>query len=161
MLELKVRVININSSVHHEILDKCLVLKEYSLFIDIIRKYQNKGEPDAYAKAIKECIRNGILAEYLTRKGSELKNMLIGEYDYDLDIEVQREEAMEDGLQMGEKLGTLKAVIQLLRNGYNASETARLLAENPDTVRHIYETAHKYAPDYDVNKICADLMNTI
>ena len=32
MLELKVRVININSAAHHEILEKCQVLNEYSMF---------------------------------------------------------------------------------------------------------------------------------
>ena len=35
MLELKVRVININSASHHEILEKCQVLNEYSMFISV------------------------------------------------------------------------------------------------------------------------------
>lgn len=35
MLELKVRVININSAAHHEILEKCQVLNEYSMFISV------------------------------------------------------------------------------------------------------------------------------
>ena len=56
---------------------------------------------DAYKKAIEECIEKGILADYLKRKGSEVVNMLIAEYDYDLDIEVQREEAYESGLEDG------------------------------------------------------------
>lgn len=43
MLELKARVININPSAKHEILDKCDVLKEYGLFIDTVRKYQDAG----------------------------------------------------------------------------------------------------------------------
>ncbi len=82
MLELKVRVININSAANHEILEKCQVLKEYSLFIDTIRKYQTVGMEDPYEHAIKECIEKGILSEYLERKGSEVRNMLVAEYDY-------------------------------------------------------------------------------
>lgn len=105
MLELKVRVININSAANHEILEKCQVLKEYSLFIDTICKYQTLGTEDPYEHAINECIEKGILAEYLERKGSEVRNMLVAEYDYNLDIEVQREEAMEDGIQIGEERG--------------------------------------------------------
>ncbi|EKC49417.1 hypothetical protein OBE_14649, partial [human gut metagenome] len=31
------------------------------------------------------------------RKGSEVVNMLLDEYDYETDIEVQREEAREEG----------------------------------------------------------------
>jgi uncharacterized membrane protein YfhO len=47
-------------------------------------------------RAIKECIRKGILKEYLLRKSSEVVNMLMAEYDYATDIEVQREEAAEE-----------------------------------------------------------------
>ena len=116
MLELKVRVININSAAHHEILEKCQVLKEYSLFIDTIRKYQTLGTEEPYEHAIKECIEKGILAEYLERKGSEVVNMLVAEYDYNLDIEVQREEAMEDGIQIGEVANAVVTVKNLIRD---------------------------------------------
>ena len=34
--------------------------------------------------------------------------MLIAEYDYDLDIEVQREEAYESGLEDGKEIGEVK-----------------------------------------------------
>ena len=89
-LELKVKVININTDKAHSILEKCRVLKEYSLFIDTVRKYEK--EEDSIKKAIRECIANGILADYLKRKGSEVTNMLIAEYDYEEDMRVNREE---------------------------------------------------------------------
>lgn len=101
-LELEVKMININPSEHHEILDKCQVLKEYGQFMDTIHFFQKQGESEAYKCAIESCIQRGILADYLRRKGSEVMNMLIAEYDYDLDIEVQREEAYEDGKTDGE-----------------------------------------------------------
>ena len=37
-LELKVKVINIRPEEHHEILEKCQVLKEYSQFMEIVQK---------------------------------------------------------------------------------------------------------------------------
>lgn len=40
--ELVVTVININSVKSHTILNKCRILKEYSLFIDMVRKYEKK-----------------------------------------------------------------------------------------------------------------------
>ena len=49
-LELMVKVININSNKAHSILDKCEVLKEYSLFIDTVRKYSK--EEDSIKKAV-------------------------------------------------------------------------------------------------------------
>ena len=99
-LELKVKVINIRPEEHHEILEKCQVLKEYSQFMEIVQNYQISGEEEPYKKAIKECIEKGILADYLMRKGSEVVNMLLDEYDYETDIEVQREEAREEGRKM-------------------------------------------------------------
>ncbi len=94
-VELKVTAININSDKAHRILEKCPVLKEYSLFIDTVRKY---GEDEgALKKAINECIEKGILAEYLKRKGSEVRNMLIAEYSYEKDIEVKQREAWQEG----------------------------------------------------------------
>lgn len=101
-LELKVRVININPEQHHEVLEKCQILKEYSLFIDTIRKHQDANESEPYKKAIEECIENNILANYLRKKGSEVVNMLMSEYNYEQDIEVQREEAYEEGIIKGE-----------------------------------------------------------
>ena len=56
--------------------------------MEIVQNYQISGEEEPYKKAIKECIEKGILADYLMRKGSEVVNMLLDEYDYETDIEV-------------------------------------------------------------------------
>ncbi len=50
-------------------------------------------EEDAIKRAINECIEKGVLADYLRRKGSEVRNMLIAEYSYEKDIQVKQEEA--------------------------------------------------------------------
>jgi hypothetical protein len=93
-LELTVRVININPEKNHEILKKCKILREYSQFVEATRKYGT--DKNKLQKAVKECIRKNILADYLQRKSSEVVNMLMEEYDYATDIEVQREEAAEE-----------------------------------------------------------------
>ena len=123
MLDLKVKMININLDQHHEILEKCPVLGEYSQFVEVVRIHQRIGEENALQNAVDECIDRGILSEYLRKKGSEALNMLIAEYDYDMDIKVQREEAKEEGIEQGRKvgkaegikLGTANAVIELLK----------------------------------------------
>lgn len=100
-LELKVKVININSDKAHSILTKCSVLREYSLFIDTVRKYSN--EKGSVKKAVNECIKKGILADYLARKGSEVMNMLIAEYSYEEDMLVKQEEAREEVWHIAQK----------------------------------------------------------
>ena len=77
MLKLKVKVININPAQKHEVLEKCPVLRDYSIFIDTIRKYQEQRVDNVYEKAIHECIDKGILADYLRVHGSEVVNMLM------------------------------------------------------------------------------------
>ena len=91
------------------------------------------GEQEYFRKAIDECIKRGILKEYLERKGSEVLNMLIAEYDYDLDIEVQREEAYEDGMK--EKL--VELIRKKVKKGKNILEIAQELEETPEEVEKI------------------------
>ena len=149
-LELKVKVINIRPEEHHEILEKCQVLKEYSQFMEIVQNYQISGEEEPYKKAIKECIEKGILADYLMRKGSEVVNMLLDEYDYETDIEVQREEAREEGRKQGEeegrKQGTLQktcALIQKkLEKGKTISEIADDLEDTEENIVHLIKEFH-------------------
>ena len=133
------------------------ILKEYGQFIDTIRKYQDEGDEDAYEHAIKECIRQGILADYLTKRGSEVVNMLVAEYDYEMDIEVQREEAFEEGERLGRDKGELLKLIELvvrkLRKGDTAEQTAELLEEPLEVIQKIYEASGEFAPEYDVQSI--------
>ena len=141
-LELKVKVINIRPEEHHEILEKCQVLKEYSQFMEIVQNYQISGEEEPYKKAIKECIEKGILADYLMRKGSEVVNMLLDEYDYETDIEVQREEAREEGRKQGEeegrKQGTLQKTCALIRKKLEKGKTISEIADDlEDTEENI------------------------
>lgn len=108
-VELKVKVININSEKAHELLEKCGILNEYSQFIDTVRKHE--GEEGAIKKAIRECIEKGILADYLKRKGSEVENMLIAEYSYEEDMQVKQEEARQEGRQEGRREGRQEGML--------------------------------------------------
>ena len=152
-LKLKVKVINIRQEEHHEILEKCQVLKEYSQFMEIVQNYQISGEEEPYKKAIKECIEKGILADYLMRKGSEVVNMLLDEYDYETDIEVQREEAREEGRKMGREEGReekrkefLQKICSLiqkkLEKGKTISEIADDLENTEENIAHLIEQFH-------------------
>ena len=100
-LELTVKVININTYAGSKLLEKCKVLNEYSQFVEAVRNFRKEGDTDYMKKAIQYCIDNHILEEYLSRKGSEVMNFLCAEYDYEMDMQVKREEAYEDGIKIG------------------------------------------------------------
>ena len=100
-LELVVSVTNINYNKGSKILHTCKLLKEYTLFVEAIRRHTKLDSENGFKNAIKECIQNDILREYLQRKSREVMNMLIAEYDYDIDIAVQRKEEREIALKEG------------------------------------------------------------
>lgn len=143
--ELVVTVININSVKSHTILNKCRILKEYSLFIDMVRKYEK--EENGTKKAIEECIQNGILAEYLKRKGSEVRNMLIAEYDYETDIRVKQEEAKLEGIQEGIQEERKQMIINALETTKSIRQTALILRLDEQEVRKIAEEKGLFAND--------------
>ncbi|EMB20007.1 Rpn family recombination-promoting nuclease/putative transposase [Treponema denticola] len=114
-LDLIVNIININNNKKHKILSQCKTLKEYSLFVEIVQKNIEIDKENGFKNAIKECMQNNILKEYLQRKSREVMNMLMAEYDYDTDIAVQRAEEREiafaEGIEQN-KLQTAKLMKQ-------------------------------------------------
>ena len=120
-LELVVSVTNINYNKGSKIVHTCKPLKEYTLFVDAVRKHLKLDGENGFKNAIKECIQNDILREYLLRKSKKVMNMLIAEYDYDVDIAVQREEALQEGEAKGFSEGISEGSYQ------KALETAKLM----------------------------------
>jgi len=121
-LELIVSVTNINYNKDNEILHTCKPLKEYTLFVDAVRRHTKLDSENGFRNAIKECIQNDILREYLQRKSKEVMNMLIAEYDYDVDIAVQREEEREIALQEGSYQKALETAKLMRTHNYPIAE---------------------------------------
>ena len=98
-LELYVKVININYEENHAILQQCQYLKEYSYFISIVRTYLKKGFElnKAIIKAVKICINENIMKEFLEKNSSEVINMLFTEFDMDTAIKIWKEEGKDEG----------------------------------------------------------------
>jgi len=111
-LELVVKVININYNKNNELLEACKPLQEYTLFVETVRRHIKLDRENGFKNAIKECIQNDILRDYLERKSREVMNMLIAEYDYDTDIAVQREEERETAYAEGEAKGAYQTKLE-------------------------------------------------
>ena len=74
-------------------------------------------------------MKAGILTEYLKKKGSEVVNMLIAEYDSDLDVEVQREEAYAAGRQEGQQEGQQEKLKELVKRKLEKGKSIDVIAE--------------------------------
>ena len=107
------------------ILKRCEALKEYSEFIEQVRYNIDSEVPEPFTTAIKEAIKKGFLSDYLNRKSTEVQNMLLAEYDYDTDIAVQRKEAFDDGIAVGEKIGEERGISLGVQQ--NRLETAKIM----------------------------------
>ncbi len=103
-LELRVLQLNINEGYNDEIKDCCETLKEYMIYVDRVRRYtyiQKMTLNDAVARAVDECIKEGILADFLRENREEVVGMCVEEWNQELFEEVRAEEAFEDGYEAG------------------------------------------------------------
>ena len=103
MLELKVIVYNINYAPDVEILQKCETLRGYSMFVAKVRELQAGGETldEAIKGAIRYCIENDILADYMRKYGKDVYEMWDFEYDEELALEAARDDGREEGRNEG------------------------------------------------------------
>ena len=96
-LELKVNVFNINQGHNEELLKKCQVLNEYSLFVHTVENHIKK-ETDidtAVKKGVQYCIDTGILKDFLKKNRDRVISMLISNYtsyDYERDMQTEIED---------------------------------------------------------------------
>ena len=79
--------------------------------------------PDAVERAIDECIREGVLREFLSKLRAEAKEMSIFEYDQEKHMRMEREDAWEDGHAAGIEEGRIAGIEEGMR------KTARNLSE--------------------------------
>ena len=117
-LELTVKVININYEENHSIVQQCQYLKEYSYFISVVRTYLKKGFTlnEAIINAVKTCVNENVMKEFLEKNASEVLNMLFTEFDMDTAIETRKEEGRKEGIKEGFTKGEIKKQMEIAKN---------------------------------------------
>lgn len=146
-LELIVTVYNINPGMNEELLEACHLLKEYMLFTTKIRENQKTMELKvAVNKAVDDCIREGILAEFLKAQRAEVIAMSIFEYDQEKHMQLVKEENWEDGHAEGLKEGLKEGQdrMLLLLDYMEKNNEMHLVSKLQDTVflAQMYEKYH-------------------
>ena len=132
-------------------------MEQYSEFVDLVRYSISAGVEDPFKAAIEAAIGSGVLSDYLERKATEVRNMILTEYDYDTDIAVQREEAYEEGLNKGFSQGIAQGITQGITQGaeQKAIETAKKMLEKNILKQTISECTG--LPLEEVEKLAAEL----
>ena len=98
-MELKAVMLNINKGHNRKLMETCKTLQDYAEYTLRVRTYATEMSLDeAVERAITECTREGILAEFLKKNRAEAKKVSIYEYDEERHMRQTREEGMEDGI---------------------------------------------------------------
>ena len=141
-LELEATMLNINGTHNQKLKDACRTLKEYEVYTDKIRRYtEEMSLEDAVERAIRECIEEDVLKEFLEKHRAEAKAMSIFEYDQEKHIRMEREEAWEDGRREGEEKALLlaKQIFKLAQAGKSSKEIAEICGISEEKVTQILE----------------------
>ena len=95
-------MLNINPGYNEDLKKEYKTLNDYSLYTARVRLYAETTRlEDAVNQAINECIREGILAKFLSKNRAEAMKMSIYEYDEEKHMRQTREEGYEDGYDDG------------------------------------------------------------
>ena len=119
-LELIVTMYNINFGQNEKLLNTCQTLKEYAQYVSKVREYAEKMPfAEAVETAVDDCIRNGILADFLLKNRAEAIEMSIFEYDEEKHLKNEREYAYKEGEIIGEQRGRNEGIRILIRTCLN------------------------------------------
>ncbi len=138
-LEILVKVININIGANNSILKHCKTLEEYSTLVELVRESKQENPDSSLEETLTKAIKNGILSEYLQRKSSEVRNMLIAEYSYETDIEVQREEAFEEGERIGAEQNKIQTAKNMITMGLSLEQISQATDLSFEKVQQLAE----------------------
>ena len=129
-LELKVLMLNVNEGHNKDLMEQCQTLKEYAIYVARVRKYASElNLNDAVERAITECIKEGILVEFLRKNRSEVKMVSILEYDKEWEEKKLRKAEYEAGKSDGIEIGRDKAIAEIICNMIKSGFTIEKIIE--------------------------------
>ena len=114
-LELIVTAYNINREVDAPLLGKCPYLRDYSTLVGEVKAGLAEGLPlrSAIIRAVKFCLDNGVMGNYLVEHSEEVFDMLALEWNMDDALQAR----FEDGCEHGRLQERESVAIKLIRRG--------------------------------------------
>lgn len=127
-LEAEIIVYNINKGINPEIEARSPTLSGYAELIAKARNNEAAGldKDTAVKQAVSFCIEHGILAGFLEEHGSEVKNMLLTEWNWDDALQVRWQEGIEKGREKGRE-EERNWIMSLLAQGKSADELKQII----------------------------------
>lgn len=137
-LELKVITLNINEGHNQKLMEQCQILKEYAQYVEKVRRHTKEMElSEAVEQAIKECLQEGILVDFLRRNKSEVIAMSIFEYDKDKEEKKLRKAEYEYGYDSGYEAGFEKVVRSMIADKVSVEKIKQYTGYTAEKIREI------------------------
>ena len=125
-------MLNINLGKNRELMEKCRTLREYCMFVERIRGYAKELEiAEAVERAVTECIREDILADFLSAQRAEVIAMSIFEYNKEEEMKKIRADEFRIGKAEGKAEGKISTALNMLARGRDSIEEIAELTELP------------------------------
>jgi hypothetical protein len=132
---------NLNKGKNDALLSACKPLSDYMALVNYIRENQSAGMPvkKAVDEAVKRCIKEDILRDFLKKHRAEVMNVCMTEYNEEVfvnsmievgrqeGLKVGRQEGLKAGRQEGLQAGRADSIRTLLRKGKTTTEIHDLL----------------------------------
>ena len=146
-LECIALLLNINYGHNKVLLEKCRRLKEYSIFVDTVRRELADGIPleQCLSAAVDSCIEKNILKDVLIQQKAEVIQMILETYDKELHDKTLRREGYEDGYNKGMTDGIRQLISTLQEVSISREDTRKKLQEKYGLSQ---KEAEKYMTDY-------------
>lgn len=111
-LELIVSAYNINHGLPQPLLEKCSYLNDYSILVGKVKEGIKLGlsRHDAISRAVKFCLDNGIMGNYLIEHSEEVFNMLALEWNMNDALQARFEDGYEDGRNEEREVVAIKLI---------------------------------------------------
>lgn len=149
-LELKVVQLNVRVGHNLNLMKKCPLLAQYAEYVGRVQKYALKMPLDnAVERAVSECVREGILSDFLQRNRAEAIAVSIFEYDEEKELALFREAEREEGREEA----LIALVCRKLRKGKSVETIAEELEEDIEKILPICKIAAESAPEYDSSQV--------
>ena len=117
-VEVRVRMLNVNYGRNQKLLETCRPLGEYAWLVEEVRKNkEQKGIESAIDKAISDMPDDFVIKPFLMAHRSEVKGMLLTEYDEAEAMERFREDGWREGRLEGQLERAKQAALNLLKMG--------------------------------------------
>ena len=142
-------MINIRADKKRDILEKCQILKEYSIFVEeVIINRQAMSKEDAIIKAVDDCIKKNVLKDFLTSQRKEVL-MPLAEFDETKYIEIIKKQTFDEGFGEGFDKGRMNVVLSLVQKdklsiedaaetlGLDVEKTKELMLQNNGSVSSV------------------------